>query len=148
MNTPVISAHGPSASGSINKRNPALKGLTEVSGRTLLALLFLLSGLGKLGAYHATAAYMASVGVPGALLPAVIATEVLGALAIIVGWKTRAAATLLAGFSVLAALAFHNNFADQIQMIMFWKNISIAGGLLLLVVHGAGPVSLDGRSTK
>jgi putative oxidoreductase len=91
---------------------------------------------------------MASVGVPGALLPAVIATEVLGALAIILGWKTRVAAALLAGFTVLTAVTFHTHFADQIQMIMFWKNISIAGGFLLLVVHGAGPISLDARSSR
>ena len=148
MNTPATSAGGPSASVSSDKRNAALKNFTEISGRTLLALLFLLSGVGKLGAYHATAGYMASVGVPSALLPAVIATEILGALAIIFGWKTRIAAGLLAGFAVLTALTFHNNFADQIQMIMFFKNISIAGGFLLLMVHGAGPLSLDGRSAK
>lgn len=149
MNTsPVSSAPALSGSVSINQRNTGLKNFTEVSGRLLLALLFLLSGLGKLSAYHATAAYMASVGVPGAVLPAVIATEVLGALAIILGWQTRVVAALLAGFSVLTALTFHNNFADQIQMIMFWKNISIAGGFLLLVVNGAGPLSLDGRSAR
>jgi putative oxidoreductase len=149
MNTsPTLPAEDLSASVLVNKRNAALKNFTELSGRTLLALLFLLSGLGKLGAYNATAAYMASVGVPGALLPAVIAIEVLGALAIIFGWKTHVVATLLAGFSVLTALTFHNNFADQIQMIMFWKNISIAGAFLLLVVHGAGPVSIDARSAK
>jgi putative oxidoreductase len=142
------SATGTSASVSISKRNATLRNTTEFAGRTLLALLFLLSGLGKLGAYHATAGYMASVGVPGALLPAVIATEVLGALAIILGWKTRAAAALLAGFSVLTALIFHNNLADQTQLIMFWKNISIAGGYLLLVIHGAGAVSLDARSAR
>ena len=142
------SATGTSASVSISKRNATLRNTTEFAGRTLLALLFLLSGLGKLGAYHATAGYMASVGVPGALLPAVIATEVLGALAIILGWKTRAAAALLAGFSVLTALIFHNNLADQTQLIMFWKNISIAGGYLLLLIHGAGAVSLDARSAR
>lgn len=148
MNTPVTSADRPSASVSITKRNGALTNFTEISARTLLALLFLLSGVGKLGAYHATAGYMASVGVPGALLPAVIATEVLGALAIVLGWKTRVAAALLAGFAVLTAVTFHTHFADQIQMIMFWKNISIAGGFLLLVVHGAGPISLDARSAR
>jgi putative oxidoreductase len=88
---------------------------------------------------------MSSLGVPGALLPVVIATEVLGALAIIAGWKTRVAAFLLAGFSLLSALVFHTHFADQIQMIMFLKNVSIAGGLLLLVANGAGPLSLDRR---
>lgn len=125
-----------------------LSGFTEAAGRVLLALLFLLAGGSKLGAYGATVAYMSSAGVPGALLPAVIVTELGGALAVILGWKTRAAAALLAGFSVLTALTFHNNFADQVQMVMFLKNLSIAGGLLLLVANGAGPLSVDRRLTK
>jgi putative oxidoreductase len=108
----------------------------------------LLAGIGKLSASSATAAYMTSAGVPRALLPAVIVIELGGALAIILGWKTRVVAALLAGFSVLTALIFHNNFADQIQMIMFLKNVSIAGGFLLLVAHGAGPLSLDRRSSR
>jgi len=126
-----------------SQRNSKLESSAELVGRILLGSLFLLSGLSKLGAYGATAAYMSSAGVPGALLPAVIAVELLGSLAVIVGWKTRVAAALLAGFSLLAAFLFHNNFADQIQMIMFLKNVSIAGGFLLLVAQGAGPVSLD-----
>lgn len=113
-----------------------------------MSLLFLLSGLGKLAAYGSTVAYMSATGVPGALLPAVIATEVLGAVAIILGWKTRIAAFLLAGFSLLTALTFHKNLADQTQMIMFLKNLSIAGGFLLLVANGAGPLSLDRRFAK
>jgi putative oxidoreductase len=117
--------------------------VTELAGRILLAVPFLLSGLGKLGAYGATAAYMSSAGVPGTLLPAVIATEVLGALAIILGWKTRTVAVLLAGFSLLTAITFHRNFADQMQMINFLKNVAIAGGFLLLVANGAGPLSID-----
>jgi putative oxidoreductase len=149
MNTsPVTGPDAPSASAAVSKRNDALKNLMEASGRVLLAALFLLSGVGKLGAYKATAAYMASDGVPGALLPAVIATELLGSLAIILGWKTRVVAFLLAGFAVLTALIFHNNFADQTQMIMFLKNISIAGGFLLLAVHGAGPLSVDQRFAR
>jgi putative oxidoreductase len=86
---------------------------------------------------------MASVGVPGAILPLVIGTEVLGSLAIILGWKTRIVAVLMAGFTLLTGIVFHNNFADQIQMIMFLKNVSITGAFLLLAVHGAGPISLD-----
>jgi putative oxidoreductase len=143
-----VSAPAPSAARSISGRNVALANATELTGRSLLALLFLLSGFGKLGAYGATVAYMSSQGVPGALLPVVIATELLGGIAIILGWKTRIVAFLLAGFSLLTALTFHNNLADQIQMIMFFKNISIAGGFLLLVANGAGPLSLDGRSLK
>jgi len=120
--------------------------LAELGGRVLLSSLFLISGIGKIGGYAGVAAYMASVGVPGALLPLVIATEFLGAAAIIVGWKTRIVAFLLAGFTLLSAFLFHNNFADQVQMVMFLKNVSIAGGLLLLVVHGAGALSLDRRA--
>jgi len=123
----------------------ALKSSTELLGRVLLSLMFLMSGLGKITSYAATAGYMASAGVPGALLPVVIATEVLGAIAIIAGWKTRIVAFLLAGFTLLTALLFHSNLGDQIQMIMFMKNVSIAGAFLLLVVHGAGRYSLDAR---
>jgi putative oxidoreductase len=91
---------------------------------------------------------MASVGVPGALLPLVIATELLGAIAIIIGWHTRIVAFALAGFTLLSAILFHNDFANQIQMIMFLKNVSIAGGFLLLVAHGAGAYSLDRRAAR
>jgi putative oxidoreductase len=137
-----------SAAATASQRNSKLESSAELVGRVLLGSLFLLSGLSKLSAYGATAAYMSSAGVPGALLPAVIAVELLGSLAVIVGWKTRVAAALLAGFSLLAAFLFHNNFADQIQMIMFLKNVSIAGGFLLLVAKGAGPVSLDRHSER
>lgn len=131
-------AFGPSSASTIQK-------VSELAGRIFLAAIFLLSGLGKIGAYAGTAAYMTSVGVPGALLPAVIATEVLGAIAIIVGWKTRITALLMAGFTLLAGVLFHSNFGDQIQMIMFLKNVAISGGLLLLAANGAGALSLDRR---
>jgi putative oxidoreductase len=147
MNTST-NVSAPGLSDTVSKRCAALASVAEVAGRFLLVLLFLLSGLGKLGAYGSTAAYMSATGVPGALLPAVIATEVFGALAIVLGWKTRVVAFLLAGFSLLTAVAFHNNLADQTQMIMFFKNLSIAGGFLLLVANGAGPLSLDRRSIK
>ncbi|WP_430389879.1 DoxX family protein [Dyella sp. 20L07] len=123
-----------------------LRDTAELGGRILLSSLFVLSGLSKIGAYAATMAYMSALGVPGILLPAVIATELLGGLAIAFGWKTRVAAFLLAGFSLLTALVFHNNLADQIQMIMFMKNVSITGAFLLLTVHGAGRISLDSKS--
>ena len=148
MNTPSASTGRTlSAAATGDQRNTTLRSSAELVGRILLGSLFLLSGLSKLGAYGATAAYMSSAGVPSALLPAVIAVELLGSLAVIVGWKTRVAAALLAGFSLLAAFLFHNNFADQTQMIMFLKNVSIAGGFLLLVANGAGAISLDRRAT-
>lgn len=126
----------------------ASAGIVELLARILLVALFLISGLGKLPAYSATAEYMASLGVPGALLPLVIATEVIGAVAIILGWRTRVVAFLLAGFTLLTALVFHSHFGDQNQMNHFLKNVAIAGGFLLLVVHGAGPLSLDRRAGR
>ncbi len=146
--SPNVTAPGLAASVPLNKRNATLASSAEVAGRFLLALLFLLSGVGKIGTYGSTAAYMSATGVPGALLPAVIATEVFGALAIVLGWRTRIVAFLLAGYSLLTAVIFHSNLADQIQMIMFFKNLSIAGGFLLLVANGAGPLSLDRRLAK
>ena len=92
MNTSVTTARSVGRTDSIDPSTESSKGalrnLTELAGRVLLAAIFLISGLGKISAYAATAAYMTAVGVPGALLPAVIATEVLGAIAIVVGTKT------------------------------------------------------------
>lgn len=121
---------------------------TEFAGRFLLALLFLPSGLGMLGTYRSTVAFMSAGGVPGALLPVVIFAEVLGAVAIFLGWKTRAVAFLLAGISLLTAIIFYHNLVDQTQMRDFLKNLAIAGGLLLLVANGPGPLSLDRRRAK
>ena len=89
---------------------------------------------------------MAAMGVPGALLPLVIALEVGGSIAIILGWHTRLVAFLLAGFSLLAALVFHRALGDQMQSILFMKNVAIAGGFLLLIARGPGEWSLDARA--
>jgi putative oxidoreductase len=125
-----------------------VRDFTELGGRVLLATLFLVAGVGKIGGYAATAGYMTAVGLPSALLPAVIATEVLGAIAIAVGWQTRITAFLLAGLTLLSALFFHSDFGDQVQSVMFLKNVSIAGGFLLLVANGAGRFSVDARAEK
>jgi putative oxidoreductase len=89
---------------------------------------------------------MDSVGVPGMLLPLVIILEVGAGVALLVGWQTRIAAYALAGFTGLAAILFHSNLAEQMQMILFMKNWAIAGGLLLLAVNGAGAMSMDNRA--
>ncbi|MCW8877429.1 MAG: DoxX family protein [Kangiellaceae bacterium] len=112
-------------------------------GRILISIIFLMAGASKIPGYEATQGYMEAMGVPGALLPIVIATEIVGALAIILGYKTRLAAFLLAGFSLVSALFFHLDFADQTQSILFMKNVAIAGGFLFLVANGAGYVSVD-----
>lgn len=133
---------------SASANHSGLRNATELVGRILLTVLFLASGLSKIGGYAATAGYMAAMGVPGALLPLVILTEVGGAIAIIAGWQTRIVAVLLAGFTLLAGIIFHSNFADQIQMIMFMKNVSITGALLMLAANGAGRFSLDARAGR
>ena len=120
--------------------------LAAPAGRILISLIFVVSGISKLGNFSGTQGYMESVGVPGMLLPVVIAVELLGGLAIILGWHTRIAAFLLAGFSLVSAVLFHANFGDQMQMIMFMKNLALAGGFLMLVSLGAGPWSIDNRS--
>jgi putative oxidoreductase len=128
--------------------NATLRDVTDLSGRVLIAALFLISGAGKLAAYAGTQSYMAAHGVPGALLPLVIALELGGGALVVAGLWTRAAALALAGFSILTALMFHANFADQMQQIMLLKNFAIAGGFLLLAARGAGAWSLDARRTK
>ena len=122
-----------------------LPAIAELTGRVALAAIFLLAGLNKLGAYEGTQAYMASAGVPGALLPAVIALEVIGALFLIAGLWTRLTALALAGFSVISAALFHANLGDQLQFILFFKNIAMAGGFLVVAAHGAGALSIDAR---
>ena len=121
----------------------------ELVGRILLGHIFLLAGINKLGeGYAGTAGYMESMGIPGGLLPAVIALEIVGGLMIILGFQAKWAAFGLAGFTLAAGIIFHSNFADQMQMILFMKNVSIAGGLLLLSTHGAGALSVDSHFSK
>lgn len=123
--------------------------LTDVAARVLLGLIFLVAGFGKLGAgYEGTAGYMDSMGVPGSLLPLVIILEIAGGLMVIAGLKTSWAALALAIFTLVSAFIFHFNFADQIQSIMFMKNLAITGGLILLALHGAGQLSLDSKISK
>ena len=131
----------------MNKFFDSIAPYADVAGRVLIAVLFLLSGWGKIGGYSGTQAYMQSAGVPGGLLPLVILVELAGGIAIVAGLYTRAAALLLAGFSILSGLLFHTG-ADQIQQIMFLKNLGLAGGFLFLVANGAGRFSLDQRRQR
>lgn len=118
---------------------------SSLIGRIFISIIFLMAGLSKITGYAGTEAYMQAMGVPTVLLPLVIFTEVVGALLIIIGYKTRLVAFLLAGFSIISALLFHLDFADQTQSIMFMKNIAIAGGFLFLVANGPGKWAVDNR---
>jgi putative oxidoreductase len=129
----------------INRYGPLL-------GRTLIALIFLLSGLAKLTGFEGSVAYIASKGLPLPQLAAVgaIIVELGGGLMLVLGWKARWAAATLGVFTAVAALIFHNFWAvpaDQMQnqMIHFMKNVSILGGLLYVVVHGSGPLGVDSK---
>lgn len=113
--------------------------------RILLAHIFLLAGITKITGYEGTVGYMEAMGVPGGMLPLVIALEICGGLALIIGWQTRWAALALAGFCVVTAAIFHTNFADQMQVILFMKNFAMAGGLLMVYAYGAGALSLDAK---
>jgi len=112
-------------------------------GRILLGHIFLLAGISKIGDYAGTQGYMEAMGAPGLLLPLVILLEVGGGLTLIAGFQARITALALAGFSIVAAVIFHADFGNQMQMIMFMKNLAIAGGLLFVTAFGAGTWSVD-----
>ena len=120
--------------------------LLNVAGRLLLAQLFILSGVSKVTGYAAAQGYMAAKGLPGALLPLVILLELGGGLALVIGFQTRLIALALALFSVAAAFIFHFVPSDAGQMINFMKNLSIAGGLLIVAQTGATGLAVDSRS--
>lgn len=122
-----------------------MNGIIQLAGRCMLALIFILAGVGKIQDPAGTAGYMQSMGVPAILLWPTIALEVLGGLAVAVGYKTELASLALAIFSLVAAFIFHKNFGDQMQMIMFLKDIAIAGGLLLLAAGATTAYSLDAK---
>lgn len=115
--------------------------------RILLSIMFILSGLDKLGTVEGTTGYISSLGLPfpGLTVWLTIALEILGGLAILAGFFTRYAAWALAAFCVATAFVAHLQPADQMQMIIFMKNITIAGGFLALAVAGPGAWSVDAR---
>jgi putative oxidoreductase len=117
--------------------------VSNLAGRLGLSLIFIVSGWGKIGGYAGTQQYMEAMGVPGALLPLVIALEVGGGLAVLAGLFTRPLAVLFALFALASGVLFHWNPADQMQTIMLMKNVAIAGGFALLAAHGAGALSVD-----
>ena len=116
-------------------------------GRVLIAAIFLYSGFGKIMAPEGTQAYIAAAGLPLPIVGYVLAVivEVGGGLLLLIGYQTRLVALIIALYSIVAALAFHSQFADQNQLIHFMKNFCIAGGLLQIVAFGAGSMSVDAR---
>jgi putative oxidoreductase len=127
--------------------NPVIKHTDTIAliGRILIAVLFILSGLSKAAAPAATQAYIASVGLPEPVLAyfGSMAVELIGSVLLIVGLRVRVVAVGMAFFTLLTAVFFHRDFADENQMINFLKNIAIIGGLLQVAAFGAGRFALD-----
>ncbi len=132
--------------------NAQLQNTTVLVGRILLGLLFVLSGFSKIAGFDGTVSYIASKGLP---MPTIVAAltvliELGGGLALVVGFYTRQAALTLAVFTLLAGVIFHNFWAadaasNMMQQINFMKNLSIAGGMLILAAFGPGSLGLDAR---
>ena len=122
------------------------------TGRLLLAALFLPAGLAKLTGFAGTVGYVSSVGLPMPQVAAIVALviEIAGGLALVAGYRTRLAAIVLAAFTLVASVFFHNYWASpaeaqMVQQLLFFKNIAVVGGLLTLAAWGAGAWSVDGR---
>ena len=120
-----------------------------VTGRFLIAVIFLFSGLAKIGGFAQTAGYMAAKGLPmvEVLLVLSIVIEIAGALMVIVGWRARLGAAALFLWMIPVTLVFHNFWAapvaqQQIEMAMFMKNIAMMGGLLYIMAFGSGRFSV------
>lgn len=114
-------------------------------GRIFLAVIFILAGLGKIPAIDGNVAYMEMFNVPGILIWPTIIVEVVAGVLLAIGFKARWAAAALVAFTLVAALIFHTNFADQMEMTAFLKNLAITGGLLYVIAYGAGALSVDSR---
>ena len=117
--------------------------IVEFIGRLLLSALFLIEGFGKISMQEDVIMYMEDYGVPGILFVPATVLEILFPLLLIVGYKTKWAASVMALFTFAVAIIFHTNFSEGMQMILFLKDIAIAGGFMIIIVYGPGKISLD-----
>ena len=123
-------------------QNTHVDAWVSLIARILMAYIFIVAGWSKITAYSATVGYMENMGVPGAMLPLTILIEFGGGLALLFGFQARFAAFGLAIFSLITAFLFHGGAEDSID---FMKNFAMTGGLLFLMLHGAGKFSLDSQ---
>ena len=117
--------------------------IIDLLARISISLLFLINGYFKIVNYDGTMAWIESFGLPGILIIPAIALEIIGPILIVIGYQTRIAAAALSLFCFATAIIFHNDFADQVQLTAFLKNIALAGGFLFLVANGAKGFCLD-----
>ncbi|MFO7919386.1 DoxX family protein [Rhodobacteraceae bacterium W635] len=135
-----ISAHLPKGDISMS----TLETYAHPAGRVLLALIFIVAGFGKLGDVQGFSGYLASGGLPAFLAWPAVLFEIIAGLALAVGFMTRPVALALAAFSIVTAFLYHLP-VNEMQQVMFLKNLAMTGGYLLLVAHGAGALSVDRR---
>jgi len=117
--------------------------IVEFLGRVLLSTLFLVEGIGKISMQEDVIMYMEDYGVPEILFVPAIILEILFPLLLIIGYKTKWTASVMALFTFTVAIIFHTNFNEGMQMILFLKDIAIAGGFMIIIVYGPGKISLD-----
>ena len=115
----------------------------DLIGRIFISSIFLLSGYNKVFNYGNTVVWMEGYGVPGFLLGPTIALEIIFPILIIIGYQAQVSAIILAIFSIVTAVVFHLDFANQMQTIAFFKNFALAGGFLFIAVHGPREWSID-----
>ena len=117
--------------------------IVEFLGRVLLSTLFLGEGIGKISMQEDVIMYMEDYGVPEILFVPAIILEILFPLLLIIGYKTKWVASVMALFTFTVAIIFHTDFSEGMQMIFFLKDIAIAGGFMIIVAYGPGRISLD-----
>ena len=117
--------------------------IVELVGRILLSALFLIEGIGKIFMQENVVMYMEDYGVPGMLFIPAVVVEILFPLLLIVGYKTRLAALVMALFTLTVAIIFHTDFSDGMQLISFLKNLAIAGGFMIIIAYGSNKFSID-----
>ena len=117
--------------------------IVELLGRVFLSTLFLIEGVGKLFAQEQVITYMENYGVPAILFVPAVALEILFPLLLIVGYKTRLAALVMALFTLTVAIIFHTDFSDGMQLIFFLKDLAIAGGFMIIFAYGSNKFTLD-----
>ncbi len=125
--------------------NDQLQNYISLLGRIFLVAIFVMSGFHKITDPQGTQQYMAAMGMPmtGFFLIGAIFLELAGAASLLLGYWTRVGALLLIIFMIPTTLIFHTNFSDQVQFIMFMKNLAMMGGLLTVLAFGPGRLSLD-----
>ena len=117
--------------------------ILEIVGRIFISVLFLINGISKIFDYEGTIEYMENFGVPGVLIYPAIIIEILFPILLIIGYKTRFSAIVLASFTILLAVIFHTEFSNPMQLTAFLKNFAIAGGFIIIFVYGPDKCSID-----